>query len=88
MRCKHKACALVDDGCLEEVTTTSDQLRAMREAVGLSQGEAARLVGYKSGQPDRTWRRQERGETSVSETAAHLFALLTGQEYPCPPLGE
>lgn len=62
--------------------TTPEQLRAARERMSMTQGEAAALV-HVARITWRTWETTDNGRP-VNETAAHLFAELTGQSYPLP----
>lgn len=52
---------------------TPDQIRASREAVGITQREAAGLVCVES----RTWQRWESGDRSMSPALWELFTLKT-----------
>ena len=55
---------------------TSKQFREMRESLGLSQEQLAKLLGVSSG---RTVRRWELGEREISETTARLLQMLWDQ---------
>lgn len=57
---------------------TADDLEALRIAVGHTRAEAAELVHV----TDRAWRHWEAGTRGVDQTAAHLYCLLVGVEYP------
>lgn len=54
---------------------TPDQIRAAREAAGLTQTEAAGLVRAKL----RAWQRWEAGERQMRASDWELFQLKTGQ---------
>ena len=55
---------------------TPKQFREMRESLGLSQDQLAKMLGVSSG---RTVRRWELGEREISETTARLFYIMWGK---------
>jgi transcriptional regulator with XRE-family HTH domain len=57
---------------------TGRSLRLLRKRLGLSVAKAAALIHV----APRTWVRWESGETPVPDTAAHLFHLVNGLEWP------
>jgi transcriptional regulator with XRE-family HTH domain len=60
---------------------TADQVRYARSRSGLSQSQAARLVGLGS---SHRWSDYETGRTTCPEQTYRLFCLLTRLE-PLPP---
>lgn len=68
-------------------TPTGDQLKAARVAAGLSQAQAAELMGYplqtgsRGGVQSRTWQALEspNDERNMQGAVFALFLLLTGQ---------
>ncbi|WP_226443382.1 helix-turn-helix domain-containing protein [Acidovorax radicis] len=68
-------------------TPTGDQLKAARVAAGLSQAQAAELMGYplqtgsRGGVQSRTWQALESptDERNMQSPVFALFLLLTGQ---------
>ena len=68
-------------------TPTGDQLKAARMAAGLSQAQAAELMGYplqtgsRGGVQSRTWQALERttDERNMQGPVFAMFLLLTGQ---------
>jgi hypothetical protein len=66
---------------------TGDQLKSARSAAGLSQAQAAELMGYalqvgsRGGVQSRTWQALEssRDERQMQGPAYAMFLLLTGQ---------
>lgn len=51
---------------------TSAEIRVRRTALGMTQGQLARLVGVDA----RTWRHWENGDRSMPEPVARLLNLL------------
>jgi len=72
---------------LDMPTPTGDQLKAARVAAGLSQAQAAELMGYplqtgsRGGVQSRTWQALESttDERNMQGPVFALFLLLTGQ---------
>ena len=72
---------------LNLITPTSDQLKAARLAAGLSQNQAAELMGYplqpgsRGGLQSRTWQAFESAsdDRNMPAPVFALFLLLTGQ---------
>ncbi|EJE50604.1 hypothetical protein PMI14_04733 [Acidovorax sp. CF316] len=80
---------------------SGDQLKAARTAAGLSQAQAAELLGYplqtgsRGGLQSRTWQALESttDERSMQGPVFAMFLLLTGQHpgfvlQPRPPAGQ
>ena len=71
---------------LDMPVPTGDQLKASRVAAGLSQAQAAELMGYpvqpgsRGGVQSRTWQAMERAGTdrNMQGPAFAMFLLLTG----------
>ncbi|WP_342720445.1 helix-turn-helix transcriptional regulator [Acidovorax sp. FHTAMBA] len=69
------------------LTPTGDQLKAARTAAGLSQAQAAQLMGYplqtgsRGGVQSRTWQALEStsDERNMQGPVFAMFLLLTGQ---------
>jgi DNA-binding transcriptional regulator YiaG len=55
---------------------TPEEIRSHREALGMTQGQIARLAGV----DNRTWRRWECAEREMPEPVARLLRLM---DIPC-----
>jgi len=60
------------------IDVTPKQLKKLRKKLGYSLATASSLVHV----TPRTWARYESGDSPISETVIHLFAVLNGLEYP------
>ena len=54
---------------------TPAEIRTARHALGLTQGQAARLAGVDG----RTWRRWEEGSRDMPQTAQRILRLMTSE---------
>lgn len=61
---------------MDAIDTSPEGVRAARQAAGLTQGEAARLVHLRRWQ---SWSEYETGKRRADPARVHLFMLLTGQ---------
>lgn len=57
---------------------TADEIKTMRQSVGLSVSEAARSVQV----AERTWRWYESGKREIPGGVVELFCLKHGIKYP------